>query len=364
MHEHRAWKANNKGSQAHKRGEFAKARQFYNDALREIPNFPAAVSNLQLLDQHERYYNYAWGREAVDQGDYAKARSYFGLALGFPGTPEANSEIRQWLAYIDYLATFKYGGSLLVTGTGSQIGWNAPPGSAQDLAKLNASGWIRDELALARRDMPEGVDTQVFNMGLGVAATTWEFGDLIQRVQFDQWSPLPVPRSGQSAYNAIKGRRFDLLGCHSNGTMTCLLALYNRDAVARDVVLYGPQITPDTARVWQHLIDNGRIRSLRIVMNSGDPIPPLAMIVSRSRNFGLRQRAMLFNSGELKSSLIQLIPSAQIDQRSCAFSVTAPFSCHRMTAYPQCRASKPSRLVPGTKGFLDRSYTEPPPPGC
>jgi len=362
--ERQAWKVNNKGTQAHKRGEFAKARRFYNEALGKIPNFAATVSNLQLLDQHERFYNFVWAREAVDRGDYGKARTFFNLALGFPGTASSNAEIQEWLAYVDYLSKFKYGGSLLVLGTGSQVGWSAPSGSAEQLAKLNASNWIRDELALARRDLPEGVDTQIFNMGLGVAATTWEAGDLIQRVQYDQWSPLPVPRSGQSAYNAIKGRRFDLLGCHSNGAMTCLFALYNRDVVARDVVLYAPQITPDTARVWQQLLSKGKIRSLRIVMNTGDPIPPLAMVVNRSRNFSLRQRALLFNSAELKASLSQLMPSAQIDQRSCAFKISQPFSCHRMTAYPQCQAGKPTRLVPGTKGFLDRGYTEPPPPHC
>lgn len=365
LRQHRAWKANHKGAAAHNRGEFVKARRHYSDAFRHVPGYSYAQTNLTLLNGQERYFNYAWAREALDRGELDKARAYFLRAQAVAETAEIRAGFKYWLDLVDRMKRYKPAGSLMMLGTGAQTGWNVQPDSREFHNRQLTEGAIEEQLALARRSAPAGVDLEIFNMGLGVAATTWETRDLFSRVIDDQFTRQPVPRSGTSGYNALKGRRFDLLGCHSNGAMTCLLALHNDDIMARDVVLYGPQITGDTALLWQRMLREGKIRSLRIEINSGDPITPLAMVVNRYSYDNLRQRPLLFNSPELKATLAELIPSARIETRKCDFRISSPFSCHYMSAYPQCRnAALPKRIVPGTKGFIDRSYTEPPPPQC
>jgi tetratricopeptide (TPR) repeat protein len=362
--EYRAWKANDKGNKAMERGDFAKARAYYDEALSQVPNYSYALSNLGVLQQNEFYFNQVWAREALDRGDFGKAHAFFGRALALAYTPEYRADMERRLAEVDRLSRYKPAGSLMMLGTGSQTGWHAPK-NGLSAAEETQAGIIRDQLALARRDLPEGVDLELFNIGMGIAVSTSEAEDLFRRVLADQWASQPVPRSGMSGYNSIKGKYFSLLGCHSNGAMTCLYALGKGDAAARDVVLYGPQITPVTARLWQGLLEEGKIRSLRLVINQGDPIPPLALAVNAHNMYNYAKRALLFNGVEMDLTLAELIPSAQIDVRSCAFKLSSPFSCHRMTAYPQCKASRLSeKTVPGTKGFLDRRYTEPPPPNC
>jgi tetratricopeptide (TPR) repeat protein len=365
MRQYRAAKANEKGAKAHNRGEFTKARRYYDEALRHVPGYNHALTNLGLLRGQERYFNYAWGREALDRGELDKARAHFLHAQEVAETAEIAADFNYWLDQVDKMKRYKPAGSLMMLGTGAQIGWNVKPDSPEAVRKQKAEEAINDQLALAGRQAPEGVDLGIFNMGLGIAATTSEFSDLFMRVLEDQWTYQPVPRSGTSGYNAIKGKRFDLLGCHSNGAMTCLLALHNDDIMARDVVLYGPQITEVTALLWQRLLRDGKIRSLRIVVNTGDPVPPLAMAVNTNSWEYFSRPSLLFNSGGLKSTLANWVPSAQIDARGCEFRISSPFACHYMKAYPQCRSAVlPKRIVPGPKGFLNHNYTEPPPPQC
>lgn len=365
MRQYRAAKANEKGSKAHSRGEFVKARRYYEEALRQVPGYSYAQTNLNLLRGQERYFNFAWGREALDRGELDKARAFFLRGQAVAETQQIAADFNYWLNLVDKMKRYKPAGSLIMLGTGVQTGWNVQPGTFDAERKQESEAAIREQLALAGRNVPEGVDLAIYNMGLGIAGSTSETQDLFLRVLDDQWARLPVPRSGTSGYNALKGRRFDLLGCHSNGAMTCLLALYNEDVMARDVVLYGPQITGPTAKIWQRLLHDGKIRSLRIEVNSGDPITPLAMVVNLYSWANLRQRPLLFNQVELKATLAEMLPSAQIETRQCSFRISDPFSCHYMKAYPQCRnAALPRRIVPGTKGFLDRVYTEPPPPQC
>lgn len=365
MRQYRAAKANSKGAKAHNLGEFAKARRYYNEALQQVPGYHDALANLDLLRGQERYFNYVWGREALDRGELDKARAYFLHAQEVAETSQIASDFNYWLNLVDKMNRYKPGGSLMMLGTGVQTGWNVQPGSFDADRKQQSEAAIKEQLALAGRNTPEGVDLAIYNMGLGIAASTSIPVDLFSRVLDDQWVRLPVPPSGTSAYNTLKGRRFDLLGCHSNGAMTCLLALYNEDIMARDVVLYGPQITGPTAKIWERLLREGRIRSLRIELNSGDPVTPLAMVVNMYPWANLRSRWLLFNPGEPKATLAEIIPSAQIEMRKCDFRISSPLWCHYMKSYPQCHnAALPKRIVPGTKGFLNRSYIEPPPPQC
>lgn len=362
-HEYRAWKANDKGIKAMRRGEFDKARAQYNEALSHVPGYIYAQNNLETLRQNEFYYTQIWGWEALDRGEYDKARAFFNRALALAYNPEYRAAIQRALARLDYESRFKPAGSMMILGTGVQTGWNVQAGMLTN--GENQQSVIRRQLELAKRDLPEGVNLELFNIGMGIAVSTVEYEDLFRRVLSDQWARAPVPRSGTSAYNSIRGKRFDLLGCHSNGAMTCLYALLNEDAAARDVVLYGPQITGYSAVLWERLLSQGKIRSLRIVLNEADPVPPLAMVINSYTLFDTTQEPLLFNDGGLKSTISRFVPSAQVDVRSCSFKLGSPLACHRMTAYPQCKASRlPPKIVPGTKGFLGRTYTEPPPPNC
>src|SRR5260370_25116956 len=78
-------------------------------------------------------------------------------------------------------------------------------------------------------------------------------------------------------YAALTGRSFHELACHSNGAMICLAALRNADVKADNAVLYGPQITQKSLEQWDGLVRSGQVKSVTLVINSGDVVPPLSL---------------------------------------------------------------------------------------
>ena len=62
--------------------------------------------------------------------------------------------------------------------------------------------------------------------------------------------------------------------------MACLIALELGDTQAKRVRLFGPQITPESLQHWQQLIDSGKVGSVQIFINEGDPIPVVSYVAS------------------------------------------------------------------------------------
>lgn len=365
MRQHRAWKANLKGNEALNKGEFDRARSLYRNALQQVPGYGYALNNLALVNQNELAASFNLGRTLFDSGDFQGSLAQFNLAARVPGgSAQDYADVRQWIEFVTWMSRYKHAGSLLMQGTGAQIGWSLKPPPGGFDSNDDRVWAITAQLSLARREIPAGVDVGIYNMGLGIAVSTSEIEDLARRVLLDQLSAMPVPPSAMSGYNAIKDRRFDLLGCHSNGANTCLIALQSNDASARDVVLYGPQITPFTAAIWQQLLSQHKIRSLRIVINQNDPVPALAMLVN-SHSYLFPSNARLLGQGtDLKATISSFVPNAQIEVHQCSFSWRSPLGCHRMTAYPQCKPGRSTKSVAGTRGYPGSSYREPPPPQC
>ncbi len=355
---YRAWKENHLGAEALRRNQFDKARVHFRKALEAVPGYSYARNNLALTDQNEMAINFNGGLAAFNRGDLKKAREFFLKAQRLrPG----DAEVRQFLARIDDLQKFRPERAGMVYGVGGQVGWKVP-NHFTEAERLAAWGWVSEQARIANRPFPLGVDLQRYSFGIGVAESTTEWYDLIDRVIVDQFTRVPTRQTGTSGYNAIKGRRFEQLDCHSNGAMLCLLALYRDDARAGDVVLYGPQLTANSAALWNRLLNEGKIRSLRIIVNENDPITPLTLLVSSSPTSWLRARALLFDRSTLRQTVAEMIPGASVTTRPCA-SDWPTLNCHRMTAYPTC---KPRGGTPaaGTGGAGRRAYAEPPTPGC
>ena len=80
------------------------------------------------------------------------------------------------------------------------------------------------------------------------------FTDLKIRVVFDELTKGQFSANEQRLYEKLRGKQFDVLGCHSNGAMICLAALENKDIKAENVVLYGPQVTRESLEMWDKLV--------------------------------------------------------------------------------------------------------------
>lgn len=208
------------------------------------------------------------------------------------------------------------------------------------------------------------IDLERYDFVLGIAAYS-DFRDFY-RVFRDQ---------DNGAYSREVRRRFELLrgdfrelSCHSNGAMLCLRALEFGQARARDVVLYGPQLTRESMRIWREMLRRGDIASLRVVVNSGDPVPPLSILglgaLDRRRTGTTLD--LLFNSDSLARTIRDAMPGAEVITYHCNDGV---LECHRMERYrqldPDCRAQEERRgTAAGTRGQRGVPYREPPRPGC
>jgi hypothetical protein len=62
--------------------------------------------------------------------------------------------------------------------------------------------------------------------------------------------------------------------------MTCLVALELGDTQAKVVRLFGPQITPESLRHWQQLLDRKKIDRVQMFVNEGDPVPAMSYLAS------------------------------------------------------------------------------------
>jgi len=262
-------------------------------------------------------------------------------------------------------------GNALIQGTGSIIGYyvreNASPAVLAKAQKIAMA-------IMEKQGKPYdgNIDFHRYNFVLGIAASTDIFTDLATRVEFDEWSNGKFTTEQKNAYASMKGREFKELACHSNGAMICLTALNQKDVKAANVVLYGPQITPESLVMWNKLVKDGQIKSLQIYLNQGDPVPAASMLASNPvfaapAIAAPYLSAPLFDADVMSKAINALAPNADIKTFVC--KSTPDVDCHNMKLYKEnrgCAGSPPSpaKIVPGTTIPGRGGALEPPLPPC
>ena len=270
---------------------------------------------------------------------------------------------------------YTHSGNGFIAGTGWQAGYYSPVG-ASAAVKARAREMLRDQARLAGAEYDQQLNIDRYNFVIGVANKTTMWRDLATRVVFEQLrnGQLSAHPDTQQLYNSLRGREFDELGCHSNGAMTCLAALMNRDIKAKDVILYGPQITPESLAQWNQLLSEGRISTLRILVAENDPITPVSMLISplplSSPYAAVLAAPLLFKVDSLATAIRKISPSATVSTFACGSRPS--LACHNLALYseqrPICSSGQGARPpVPGTRGNGGRKsqpLREPPTPGC
>ena len=202
---------------------------------------------------------------------------------------------------------------------------------------------VREQARFAGAAYDEGIDFERYNFVIGLANETVLWKDLSSRVIFEQLRNGQATASHQAAYSSLRNRQFDELGCHSNGAMICLAALMNEDVKTGAVVLYGPQITSESLKLWNWLLAEKRITLLKIVVAENDPVPPAALIFSPALVASPEAHALaaplLFKVDRLAGAIRQMSPQATVETFACDASL-ASLRCHDMGGYSAHMKSK------------------------
>jgi len=245
-----------------------------------------------------------------------------------------NAEVEETLENAPYHPS----GNGMVGGTGWITGYNVPNARSDLIAKSRAM--LAEQERLAGHSYSDAIDFDHYNFVIGIAADT-DFGwDLVKRVlTHDEGSAGQYSIENQPGYAALAGRSFHDLTCHSNGAMVCLAALARQDVKADNVVLYGPQITQEALEQWDGLVRSGQVKSVTLVMNSGDLVPKLSLAFEdyvRSQLDGKPEtyanKPLLLDSG-LTSAVNETAPRLLVHMNDCSFSFTDPLHCHSMKTY-------------------------------
>jgi hypothetical protein len=231
-------------------------------------------------------------------------------------------------------------GNGLVGGTKWLLGYNVQTTDPAVVAR--AREMLKKQMELAGVQYDEKIDFDRYNFVLGIAISTKAFIDLPSRVLLDQFLNGQFTADQQTAYASLKGRSFNELACHSNGAMICLAALARKDVTAKHVVLYGPQITPDSLRMWDQLVRSGQVGSVEMRVNQGDLVPPLSFLLSNPAAvldvvFHPFLSVPLFIPGVLNKAVKAFAPSIEIKTASC--SAIPNLNCHEMAVYTENRAN-------------------------
>lgn len=239
---------------------------------------------------------------------------------------EPPSPVRQYVA----------SGDGLIGGTGWIYGYNIPAGAAGRAVRAKAD-------AALRRLQHEGtgplIDPSEYRFILGVAAGYGTIVDLASRVFFDNFRNGQASAEDQALYASLTGRRFDRLDCHSNGAMVCLAALQNDDARAQEVRLFGPQITPESASLWNELVTTKRVRGVTVYISTGDPVPLVSYLLGTVARASSTASFLLSIVGGVERAAKVEAPNVNFITLSCPH-LRFPMSgaCHDMATYQ--RASR------------------------
>lgn len=235
-------------------------------------------------------------------------------------------------------APYRPSGNAMVGGTGWIVGYNVPKPTPELIAKSRAM--LAEQERLAGHSYADAIDFDRYNFVIGIAAETNFFDDLLHRVSLkDEMTAGQYSIENQPGYAALAGRSFHDLACHSNGAMVCLAALRAKDVKADNVVLYGPQITQQALEQWNEMVRSGQVKSVTLVVNSGDPVPPVSLGFGdyvRSRLEGreetYRDKPLLQTRG-FTSAVNETAPRLLVHVHDCSFSVSDPLHCHGMATY-------------------------------
>jgi len=355
---------------AESRGDLPRAVSLLRDASRKSPDDTGLKGRIKLLEarltrqkaeSEANRRNTALHKE-VKQGSNSglnlpASGSPGGLALPEPKDASLPLELPLTAKSED---GFIASGNAFVGGTEWLIGYNVQ--SADPAIREKARELYRRQMELSGKHY-SGVDFERYNFVIGVAASTDAWTDLRKRVVFDHLRNGNYSRENQEFYNSLKGRKFSELGCHSNGAMVCLAALVNKEIKADRVVLYGPQITPESLKIWNELVRNGQVKSVQILINNNDPIPSVSMLFARG--LGTTERVALLQTSSLARTINETAPRIAVRTSQCD-SVMPSLDCHSMALYKRNRGcSAPTgrqTIVPGTTLPGRGGVTEPPAP--
>ena len=341
---------------------------------------PALVTRRGALQQeraalHARFDAQTAKCSAVHETDKALVASCAGegqaltaaLASHIRAIEAFNASLQNLSAAAAPAQTRRYrpSGNGMIGGTVWIVGYNVQNADPKLIAKERAM--MAQQMQLAGLPYADGVDFDRYNFVLGIAASTDVFTDLSQRVVFDQLKNGQFSVEHQKAYDSLKNRAFGELACHSNGAMICLAALENKDVVADRVVLYGPQVTIESLRLWNELVRSGRVKSVQLYINQGDPVPPVSLLTGRGAGAAVALSTVAtFKPPALSRLINETAPRLLLRTMPCGNGMPT-LDCHAMTAYRANVAAKPhssGAIVPGTRSaFPDKgNYVEPPPP--
>lgn len=247
-----------------------------------------------------------------------------------------NAEVKDALEH----APYRPSGNGMVGGTGWIVGYNVPKPTPELIAKSRAM--LAEQERLAGHTYADAIDFAHYNFVIGIAADTDFTWDLVKRVGIgDEMSEGQYSIDNMPGYAALAGRSFHDLACHSNGAMVCLAALESKDVKADNVTLYGPQITQGALEKWDGLVRSGQVKSVTLVVNSGDPVPPLSLAFEdyvTSKLSGSQEtyaNKALLRSSELASAVNETAPRILVHVYNCSFTASDPLHCHGMATYKQ-----------------------------
>ena len=266
--------------------------------------------------------------------------------------------------------TYTYAGNGLIAGTSWTVYASRKPGEPEK----RMCDAIKQQASLAGAAYDAGTDCQRYQFVLGMATSVDNFTDLKNRVVFDELSNGQFSARTQGLYDKLRGKRFDELGCHSNGAMICLAALENEDAKAGTVVLYGPQVTRESLAMWDRLVKDGKVESVKVYVNENDIVPGSSLAFmdlkeSMRDSSGIEtaltaaNSASLFTTDGLKHVFEEISPSLTVETFPCSRARTS-FDCHGMAMYEskvKCTGRSSGKPVAGT-GIPGRRSDLPEPP--
>ena len=232
-------------------------------------------------------------------------------------------------------------GVALIGGATWIYGYNVPPGPAGAKLRKKADEMLQQQERLNGIKKADFIDPHEYNFIIGIAASsTLHLSDLplpeVSRLLLDELRNGRFSAKDRALYASLRHREFDRMDCHSNGAMICLAALELGDAKTKHVRLFGPQITPTSLSHWQKLIESGKVQTVELFINKGDPIPGSSyMFGGGSMNKPYLQTVVLNNPlmGEIRNKA----PGIKITTFSCPglrFFISIE-KCHDMAVYQQ-----------------------------
>jgi hypothetical protein len=226
----------------------------------------------------------------------------------------------------------------LILGLTAIGGYNVPPGSSKEMQEHAAKSFHKQQqLTDGPAISPGGYDFIV-----GMAKSTILDREL-WRALLDNTFHGAYSAYEREIYPSLKGRSFDLLECHSNGAMVCLTALGRGDLAAREVRLFGPQITASSLGSWSQLVADGYIERVAVYWIEADPIPLISLGVDPNLFISMNLPFKNATASRTLQHLITAHPTIGLhvfDCPSVAEITHHIFTCHRVQLYQQAVRGK------------------------